>query len=343
MSDHEFEAGDGISQIQSGPETPADEHADTERAVNPRDAMLLRIAARVEAAREVEIAEGEEMQEEARSLGLTLDSAEQGEELQPRHSRHQAPQRQTQQPAQQQQPADDLVWADLGNGPVQLTRAQDAHLRQVGMIAAQSMADYQRQQAAVPQPMADRGLIRQTVRELQYGSEDSAEEALLGLVQHVAAKQPNAELVVQRHMQEAAARERLQQHTEIIRREYPDLMNDNVRAGVAALEVQKIKNWAANTGQTFDELSILREAGNRTRAAFQSAPAGRQSQNQYRDGGNIVIRRSVDEIEGRKRAAPRAVAQVIDRRSSGPQQEKRPTTGQIIDQMRKSRGQAPLG
>ena len=77
-----------------------------------------------------------------------------------------------------------------------------------------------------------------------------------------------------------------------------------------------LRQWYAQAGGQYDDVALLREAGNRVRASFGSAPEqrGRQS---YQDG-NLVIRRSVDEIEGRKRTSPARMSSVIDRRRAAP-------------------------
>jgi hypothetical protein len=117
-------------------------------------------------------------------------------------------------------------------------------------------------------------------------------------------------------------------------------MTNPIRARAAAQEVAAIRHWAAQTGQQFDDLVVYREAGNRVRASFGTAPEQQSGRRQAYQDGNLVVRRSSSEIEDRKRAAPRAFSQVIDRRSPGPSQSSRaPSGSDIVEQMRRQRGQ----
>jgi hypothetical protein len=254
---------------------------------------------------------------------------------------HRQPAREAQQ-APQHDPNQDLVWAELGAGPVQVTRAQDAYLRTLGMTAATALGDYQRQQAQqMPQhqSVADRQRIAETVRAIQYGDEATAGDALSDLINHVARRQPDPEAVINRRLAEIQQKQYLDQAQVQLRQEFQDIFADPIRTDAAARQVALLRNHAAQIGWQGDQMEIFRQAAVNVRASM-GMGAPQQGRRQSSSDGNIVVRRSVDEIEGRKRVAPRAFSQVIDRRSPAPQQSRAPTGSEIVEHMRRQRGQA---
>jgi hypothetical protein len=210
------------------------------------------------------------------------------------------------------------------------------------MTAATALGDYQRQQAQqMPQhqSVADRQRIAATVRAIQYGDEATAGDALSDLINHVARRQPDPEAVINRRLAEIQQKQYLDQAQVQLRQEFSDIFADPIRTDAAARQVALLRNHAAQIGWQGDQMEIFRQAAVNVRASM-GMGAPQQGRRQSTSDGNIVVRRSVDEIEGRKRVAPRAFSQVIDRRSPAPQQSRAPTGSEIVEHMRRQRGQA---
>jgi hypothetical protein len=328
--------------IESGPEAQPVEQA--ERELSPREIAMARIYEKADAQREAQMEAAEAEVEQ-----LPEHSLERGDFVEDAPAQRQAPPRRQQQDSAQPQ----LQAVEIDGQTIYATPNQVAELAKMGAIAQREIARFNAQQAQgwqqpapqyqppqqpQPQSLVDRERIAQTVKAIQYGDETTAGEALENLVNHVVARQPNAVAIVEQRLNQAAMQVKLHQDTQIISQEYPDIVADKIRARAAAQEVEAIRHWAASTGQQFDDLLVYREAGNRVRAAFGTAPQQSGRRQSYQDG-NLVVRRSSAEIEDRKRAAPRTFSQVIDRRSPGPQQSRPPTGSDIVEQMRRQRGQ----
>lgn len=265
---------------------------------------------------------------------------------------------------------------DIDGQQVYVTQEQMAHLARMGAIANQALYQYN-QGATQPRPPApasipDRGQpapqptreagaapiskerIREIARAIQYGDEDSATGAIEGLLSEVAPPQvPQIDLDAHRRSILAEARREAhmeaisQQSVAIVRAEYADIAANPILQDAAARQLAMLRQHNIALGNQFSEFDLVREAGNRVRAAFGGqpqptgqtpAPAGQTAP----QASNVVVRRSVAEIDGRKRAAPQRTAAVIDRRSAAPEAPRPPTGSDIVEQMRKSRFQSPM-
>lgn len=252
---------------------------------------------------------------------------------------------------------------DIDGQQIHVTQDQLVHLARMGAIANQAMYQYQTQQHQPPQQAqapvvqerarADVGddLLDAAVQNLQYGDKDGAKAALRELIRNVQlpqAQQLDLVAIGNYAAQKARHEARLEHETQIIRQEYADVMNDRYLAGMAAARVAEIRQQNVALGRTQSDLDVYREAGNFVLEKFGKPRPGQQVEQSGETGitapqaPNLVVRRSVSEIEGRKRAAPRAVSQVIDRRSTAPQAPKAPSPSDVVDMMRKARGQTSM-
>lgn len=256
---------------------------------------------------------------------------------------------------------------ELDGQVVHVTQDQMAHLARMGAIANQALYAYnQTPHPSLPQAPAptaretgaapvDEARVRDVVRNLQYSDEATAAAALHGLISDVRNSVPQApafdpEAYERRVMSKIDAKQQLMADTSIIKAEYADVLNDPIRADAAARQVAAIRQQVVALGIQASDLDIYREAGNRVRASFGTAPpqSGNQGQAPAPAGQTapqaptLVVRRSVADIDGRKRAAPQRTAAVIDRRSAAPEAPRAPTASDIVEQMRKARHQSPM-
>lgn len=275
----------------------------------------------------------------------------------------------------QQPAAPQLITVNVGGQNLQVTQEQLVHLAQIGMIANQTVAEFQQaqqqpnfyqQQPAAPQqpqqrqaPTVDRERVRETVKRIQYGTEESAAEAmadLIGSVVATAAPATPSQQVDPAAIQRAATQEalrmiQLQRDTEVIKKEYPDIMSNSELSDLAARQVVRLRDQLTRLGRTASDLEIYREAGNRVldlmgrprpagTPAEQPAMARSDDQTASQASRSVVVRPRTT-VDARKREAPRSTSQVLDRRSESPQ-PRIPTHSDIVAVMRKERGQTPL-
>lgn len=257
---------------------------------------------------------------------------------------------------------------DIDGQQVYVTQEQMVHLARMGALANQALYAYNQNapanpsqpQAPAPQPTREAGAapvskerIREIARAIQYGDEDSATGAIEGLLSEVVRPQaPQVDLDAHERkiMAKWSAQQQLHADTNIIKTEYADVLGNPILADAAARQVASLRQQIVALGIQASDLDIYREAGNRVRAAFGTAPpqSGNQGQAPAPAGQtapqapNMVVRRSVAEIDGRKRAAPQRTAAVIDRRSAAPEAPRPPSASDIVEQMRKSRYQPPM-
>lgn len=260
---------------------------------------------------------------------------------------------------------------DVDGQQLHVTQEQLVQLARMGAVANQALYRYQMngqtgyvgltpqvppasEAPKAPTPIIDDERIKGTVKAIQYGDEATAAQALSDLVTHVVSRNaaPQSSLdpvaignyAAQRAIQAA----KLEHETQIIRQEYADIMADPDLAHLAALKVAQLRQRNQTLGQQQSDLDVFREAGNLVLDKIGKPRPGQQVQPPADAGltapqaSNLVIRRSTAEIEGRKRAAPRATSQVIDRRSAAPQAPRPPSGADIVEMMRKSRGQTSM-
>lgn len=253
---------------------------------------------------------------------------------------------------------------ELDGQIIHVTQDQMTYLARMGAIANQALHQYQNTPREQPQtsapapiresapPPVDDSRISETVRAIQYGDPETAATALKGLISDVVRTVPPAptfdpNAIVNTAVQESMRRQQLAHDTAVVQQEYADVLSDPIRADAAARQVAMIRQQNIALGRQVSDLEVYREAGNRVRQAFGGhqptqgqAPA--QAGTLAPQAPNLIVRRSVADIEGRKRAAPQRTAAVIDRRSAAPEAPRPPTGSDIVEQMRKARHQSSM-
>lgn len=349
MSDTEFEVP-ATGQLPHEPEVE-----DGDRPLSPREQMMADIVAKRNRTLEAEMAQNEINTQEARDAGLAHPDEMDEPEADPEPAPHQrAAQPQAQTPEQQQlaiqQPQ--LFTVPINGQNYQVTQEQLIQLAQTGMIANETIDQFRRQQNAPPpvytppverQPEFDETRIRESVKRLQYGTEDDAVAGMRDLISHAVQNAPrgpqiNPDAIINRAVNEAMAKQQLARDADVIRQEFPEIFANPIRADAAARQVASLRQELQMMGRQASDLEVYREAGNRVRQAFGTVTA--PEPDPQRVGGIVV--RSRDNVAARKREAPRQTSNMIDRRAAPPAQERQPSSGDVIEKMRLARGQTPM-
>lgn len=348
------------------PETPTEER-DGPREKTPREFAMERIAANAERVRQDELAQAAVYDQDARDAGLAFQDDEQVETAPEPVTPHRTegaspPEPSIKETGPAPTPAPQTFAIDLDGQQLHVTQEQLLALGRMGAIANRELYRYQTQPqqfqpgpvvqapSSPPQPVLDQDLFGKTVKAIQYGDEATATHALSELVSHVVARSPQAPqidavAIGNYAAQKARLEARLEHETQIIRTEYADIMGDPDLAHLAAMKVQQLRQRNQSLGQHQSDLDVYREAGNLVLDKIGKPRPGQQVDHQPGETGttapqapNIVVRRAAGEIDARKRAAPRAMSQVIDRRSPAPQAPRHQTPSEIVENMRKARG-----
>lgn len=331
-------------EVVTSPDINATED-DAPRTPSARDQIMADIAARRMEQIERDNAQAAIYDREATEAGLNFASDDEPEpteqpaprELPPVPSREALPT-----PAPVVAPQVHTI-TDYEGRQFQVTQDQMTELARLGMVANVALHSQSRepqpppQQVAPPQPAFDAERIRDTVRQIQYGGEDAAAEALTGLVTHLMGTVPqqvDPRAIVSQAVAEAQARVRLDHDNTIIRQEYADLFEHPLRATAAQQAVEMIRQRNRALGRQQPELEIYREAGNEVRNAFGLAQPTPQA-----DPQPAPVTRT-DVLE-RKRNAPRPTPPV-GLRAPAPSAPRAPTGSDIVEQMRKARGQSSM-
>jgi hypothetical protein len=358
------------------PETIPPEAPEGDRARSPREEMMDRIAAHAQEQRELEMRHGDVMDADARTAHLTFDTQDgnrdfgvnvadaAGVETTPAQpSVPPSTDQPGRAPTQPVQPAPDLFLVDVGGQQLNVSKEQLIQLARMGMIANQTVSDYQRQQqwqpqapvqtpAPEPPPPVNRDKVRDVVKRLQYSSEDDATESLAGLIGDVVSQnRPSAPPIDQRAWINQASQETLraieaQRVVSTIRDEYPDIVGNVDFSHMAHMKAQQIRQELVSLGRQATDLEIFREAGNRVRSLFNlSRPSETQppsgSEPPASQASNIRVQPRPN-VDARKREAPRSTSSVLDTRVATQSQPRAPTAAELVEKMRQQRGQSPM-
>lgn len=349
--------------IEGEPEPAPQER---ERPRNPRDEAMARIAARYEEQqRAAEIAYGEQLMQDAADRAAALHPPEPEPEPEPRaevgDTASPPPQHREPDPAPVAEvspapaPGPVLRTVMVQGQPLQVTEDQLLHLASIGAVANLAM----QQHYAAPQPsyqppqvpqepaprreVLDRDRAAQIVQRLSYGGPDDGVAAVQELASSIAAQRPQFD---PQQIQSAAALQayqqiKLEQDLNVIGREYPEVFNDRSRTLLAAIHLSELRQRDATLGQQRMPIDQYREACNMVRSALPPQPQPGGNGTQPAVQAAIEASPSRDRLE-RKRAAPSNPAAVSRAATLGDQQPQAPTGSQIVDQMRRWRGQTPL-
>jgi hypothetical protein len=215
-----------------------------------------------------------------------------------------------------------------------VTPEQAAYLAQVGAAAlSQPQAPRPPQQpvyTASPhqqhQPSLDTERAKLIAQRMSYGTIDEQAQAIQELA---AVTQPRFDKEALKR--ELRAEQTLETNLAIIGREYPEVFNDPVLTQVAALQLHNLRGHPA-AGQ-MSELDQYRHACAQVRSRFN--PASQQSTPQTQPDRGL----SAGRLE-RKRNAPSVPSGADHRLTMQEAAPREPTTSEVINQIRKARGQA---
>lgn len=340
----EFEVVPPMAPIETPSDTPE---------LNPRNAIMARIAARREEQIAADNAQAKIYDDDATEAGLNF--ARDEPEPAPQPSPVVAPQREAVTspapvlaPETPQQPQ--VRFVEVDGHQYAVTKEQEDALLRMGMMANTALHQYQAQpQSFAPAPIApeptkpiiDPDSIRDTVRSLQYSGEDDAAEKLTNLITSIVSRtqapQIDQNAIVTRAVAEARAQAQLASDAQVIQQEYPDIFEHPMRAFLAKTNVDVIRQTNIATGRRMSDLEVYREAGNAVREAM-NLPTPTQAPQQQPAG---VVAASRQDVIERKRNAPRGT-QPIDMRSPAPTQVRAPSNSDIVEMMRKARGQSSM-
>lgn len=341
-----------------------------EEHVSPRERAMRSIVERAEAhRRSTELAYGEQLADEARAAaGLEPLSHEEPEPAEPREPPEPANPNleadaapQVQQPVPTHQPVDKIT-LEINGQPVSLTPEEYRQLATMGAEAAFRQQPQVQQpihrptpqaQPVAPQaPVADPEMVRRVVKQIAYGQEDEGVKALSDLISSVVERtqapaqpmfDPNA--LVNTAANVAQARMQLQSDLMTIGREFPELfgadVTDPALAQLAAFKLNGLRAKYAALQVSKPELALYREACSEVRDLIGKRDSKSQPEATGKPTAQAVpIQVSQDKVE-RKRAAPKLPASA-GRRASLGEDARAPTGSQVVDWMRKSRGQAAM-
>jgi hypothetical protein len=233
----------------------------------------------------------------------------------------------------------------------ELTEAEIEHLAQRAIYnegqqrqQVQPQQQYQQPQPQVQQvqPELDREQLKEIARKITYGSEDESTKALgdlVGLTANLAARNtvdPNQ--IVQATTQNVLAHVQFQDNLKTIASEYTDVFNDSDKTFIAARKVGELRQKNAMLGVQASDLDLYREACRATREKFRSAPETASIVDKKQSAAQPVVTQVNSNRVERKRAAPSTPA-AVNRTQAMDQQRGAATGSDIVNAMRKSRGQ----
>jgi hypothetical protein len=333
-------------------ETPDEEHSSGERQESPRDKIMRGIAERAEQERQKEMAQGAVYDAEAKAAGLVFPTDEE-----PEPEVHEPEPAQTEArvlptpPALAPAPDPTIRMVPFEGREYPVTDEQYQQLARLGMVTNLALHQNQQpqytppaEQPKTPQFTPDAQAIRDAVRQIQFGDQDAAAEALQNLIVDVVARssvtQPyvDPEAIVQRAATVAREQAQLATDSQVIRQEYSDIFEHPQRTMLAKMNVDAIRHRNTVTGKQQSDLDIYREAGNAVRDAMNLSRPGSENPQPSQAAPTVQSRQDVIE---RKRAAPRAT-QMVDRRAPAPETPRPPSGSDIVEQMRRSRGQLSM-
>lgn len=234
----------------------------------------------------------------------------------------------------------DLTEEELAQLATRSLQQQQIYNQQILQSQQPLRAQQPQQQPAQQTNDADTERLRDIARKITYGSEDESVKALRDLTEHAARNAqrtngPTAEQIVQAASQQALAQVQLQTNLDTIAREYPEVFEKRSATLVAADYVNSLRNKYNLLGVQKPDIELYREACQLARSEFKAPQENQQSDTRKQPVVNVASTK----IE-RKRATPQPPASV---NKVLPQQiERAPTGSDIVNAMRKARGQSAM-
>lgn len=320
-------------------------------AVNPRDAIMKSIY-------EGRAKQFSEELEYAKNMGATSEPANDEVEAVETKEEPEQPVKEktakveTEQPVEQQPAKKRYI---INGQSVDLTEQEIANIATRGVQSAQALQAQQQmlyqqpqqQQVQTPpqqQPALapDNERLKDIARKITYGNEEDSVKALQDFAEHTIrtvqrAAGPTPEQIAQFAAGQAVAQVNFQTNLDTIAREYPDVFEKRASTLVAADYVNSLRNKYAQLGMPKPDIELYREACNYTRVDFGKAPVENTTQSDT--SKPTVVQVTTQKVE-RKRAAPQPPASVS--RVLSPQAERAKTGSDIVNAMRKQRGQSAM-
>ena len=198
------------------------------------------------------------------------------------------------------------------------------------------------------QPQTDPSVLKDIARRITYGSEEESAKALgdfANLTANLArASQPEPNQLVQAAAQQAVAQVQFQNNLSTIASEYKDVFEDTDMTIIAARKVGELRNKYNALGTPRPDIDLYREACNLTRDKFGISRSETASNVDKQPIANqqAVTTANVSQTRiERKRSAPQPAA-AVNKVQQMQQQSQYPSGSQIVNQMRKSRGQTAM-
>jgi hypothetical protein len=335
--------------IVTTPETP--EVETREKAVNPRDAAMARIAEGRQAQLDKELlyaddmatADAERLHIEAPDAAILEADAAKPLEVKP------ADKPVIEAPAVVEPPRRNI---QIGNQTFAVTEAE---LEQLAIYGAQSLAQPSQQpqqqfqlqqvvQQPTQQPILDDETAKAIAKRIAFGDEEDGAKALQDLVTGVLSRVPQVRVPSVDQVAQAAipviqARQQFTDNLSRIGQEFEDIFSDNGLSTLAGMEARNLREKYALLRQDKPDLEVYREACKAVRDKY---VAPRQSQSGPGPTETAVqaapVRSMSDRIES-KRAVPRPPASAGRTASLGIDQNRPPTGSEIVNRMRQARGQ----
>jgi len=245
---------------------------------------------------------------------------------------------------------------------IHFTPEQAAQLARDGLVARKAVQEFQRQQTQprqtpppVPQP-PPRGPIlaedeaKALARDLVYGDETTNAKAIQRIVETAVSRvaptpqvDPNA--IIRAAVQQTRQAIDLQNNLATVGAEFPEIFGSpddftpahNRRSQLAALALGDLRKRDAAMGVFRSDLDLYREAARTVRDELGLVPP----QSQPAPDGTPAPQAAQPSRLERKRAAP-SLPQAADRRAVSAPTRQYPTSSEIVEQMRKARGLAPM-
>lgn len=231
----------------------------------------------------------------------------------------------------------------------ELAQLATRSLHQTQQFVQQQQRVYQQPQQQVVHPQAQQQIdpeadrLRDIARKITYGSEDESVKALKDFADHTVRsvqrtnQGPTADQIIQHATQSAVQQIQFQNNLDAIASEYPDVFERRSATLVAADYVNSLRNKYHLLGAPRTDIELYREACTLTRGEFKPSQDTTQQHTQRQTA--VQVTPNANKIE-RKRTAPQPPASVS--RVLPAQIDKAPTGSDIVEAMRKSRGQSAM-
>lgn len=241
----------------------------------------------------------------------------------------------------------------LGNQTYELTEAEIEQLAQRAIYNQQQVQQTQQQpqyqNQAIQQPQHKepaRDELKEIARKITYGSEEESTNALEKLVGLSANMVKSQQVVTPEQIafvakEQAKAEIRFETNLDTIAREYGDIYESRAKSIVAADKVGSLRQKYQVLGVQKPDLDIWREACKATRDEFQPVSQTASIVDEKKKPAQQITPSISSTRVERKRAAPQPPA-AVNKTMQLQENSRSPTGSDVVNAMRKARGQAAI-